>query len=102
MKALRHLNVHLASSQLTSDTRPAIWVYEEKEHHFEYRLWLVPDFDANRFRSLRVSRNYCPADVDRLVAWFQAEQREWGVDHLLFLAVCHYAAAIVSRYRLAA
>jgi hypothetical protein len=98
MRELRHLNVHLISSTLSRASRPAIW-HDQK---FDYEMWLVTNLDGPTFRTLHNAVRYAPADIQALINWFNREQAEWGADHLLFLAICAYSEAIVSRYHLAA
>jgi hypothetical protein len=98
VRELRHLNVHLVSSSLVHSSRPASYVIDGDRHDIDYTLWTIRDLTVDVLRTSRNAKYYTDVQQTDLVAWFNQNQEEWGVDHLILHAITMYAQEIVDRY----
>jgi hypothetical protein len=96
LRELRNVNFHLATVRITEDTKAAIWRFDGKDHELNYSLTLVDGFTLPTFMSLRNAKNYHRDSVSKLIDWFDLQQREWGVPHMIVVAVSQYADDLLS------
>jgi len=97
LRELRNVNFHLATIGITEDSKPVIWHFDGKDHELDYSLTLVDGFTFDQFMALRNAKYYDRPDVQTLIDWFAREQREWGVPHLIVLAVGQYSNDLLAR-----
>jgi hypothetical protein len=101
IRELRNFELHLHSSPLTKQSRQALWLPlgdSDEERSIEYQGWIIDDLTESQFRQLRNARHYQDDDIRRLVAWFNAAQREWGVHDLILRAIETFCMDIISHY----
>ena len=95
LRELRNVNFHLATTRISEDSKPVTWHFDGQDHHLDYSLTLVDGFTFEQFMESRNAKYYDPDDVRRIVDWFAREQKEWGVPHLIVLAVGQYADTLM-------
>ena len=78
VRLLRHANIHLAVSQVAQTSRPASW----NDQDFTFRIHYSPEIGSSIQRTEQ-SQKYEKSDMAMMIAWIQAEQMEWGLDHLI-------------------
>ena len=96
VRALRDMNVHLASSRLAQRSRPAVWPIKPDPVHFDFDLWVITELEPGALGN-RTGVSYASGDVQRLIDWFMPAQAEWGVHHLVRLAVLAYSREVLSK-----
>lgn len=101
LRELRNHELHLRSSPMSSATRNVLFRFgirpEDPPKEFELTIWFVEGVTVTSFKALRNACRYSNDDIVRLVEWFNAAQRKWGVNHLIWLAVHDYAREVISR-----
>jgi len=102
LRELRNVNFHLATSGIREDSKPVTWHFDGQDHHLDYSLTLVDGFTLDQFMASQNAKYYDPDDVRRIVDWFAREQKEWGVPHLIVLAVGQYADTLIAQLQRAA
>lgn len=101
MRVLRNLEIHLTSHQLSHSKKDVVMVVGETEHQTQTTVWTIDDLTVERFQRPRgVKEHYSSREIEAMVKWFNAAQRDWGVNDLLFRALCEWASAIVRTYSL--
>jgi hypothetical protein len=63
---------------------------------------VVSDLTVEKFNKLDNAKHYTQEDKKKMVDWFNEAQPDWGVEDLLFRAICELASWIVSTYALKA
>lgn len=101
MRVLRNLEIHLTSHQLSQSKKDVVMAFGETEHHTQTTVWTIDDLTVERFQKPRgVKDRYSPTEIEEMVKWFNVAQGDWGVNDLLFRALCEWASAIVRTYSL--
>jgi hypothetical protein len=80
---------------LASAKKPAYWIIDGEEHHFEYSVWSVTGVTLEAVSALRDARHYSADDLSALIGWFNVQQQEWGALHMLLLATRAYCEELV-------
>lgn len=103
MRVLRNLEIHLTSHQLSHSEKDVVMEFGGVQHQTQTTVWTIDPLTIERFcQPRRVKSQYSPTDIEAMVHWFNAAQRDWGVNDLLFRAICEWASAIVRTYSLRA
>ena len=95
-RELRNLEIHLHSATLTSAQKNAMFAGE----NVQIQIWVADDITEAQFKQLRNSKFYSNADIKRMLNWFNASQKEWGIADLIFRSVCEYGSNIIAKYGL--
>jgi hypothetical protein len=93
-RLLRHANIHLSASPLSSASRDAIWNGPSGTQEFVYDLLVAKGLETS-IRSTRDARMYEPTQLDAMIAWIVAEQDEWGIGHVVLRSAELYASAVL-------
>jgi hypothetical protein len=100
LRELRNHELHLRASPLSSISKPVSLVSvrqcESPPVELEIPIWYVDSITTESFQLLRNARYYQAEDLKQMVAWFNRAQKEWGICHLIWLAVNEYARIVVS------
>lgn len=86
VRLLRHANVHLTATTLTTAEKPAIWHGPTGLQDFSYRRFLAKDLDSS-IRATKNAARYSSTDLSAMISWVAAEQLEWGIQHVI-LGAC--------------
>ena len=104
VKALRNLETHLQSSDLSS-FETTYWFgpidKPEEGKEMNHVVWFINDITPTAFSMLRNAQRYDSDDVAKLLNWFNKAQKLWGVYELIRLAILRYSKQIIATYRLA-
>ena len=101
MRVLRNLEIHLTSHQLSHSKKDVVMEFSGVKHQTQTTVWTIDELTVERFCQPKgVKSNYSPKDIEAMVKWFNVSQGDWGVNDLLFRAICEWASAIVCRYSL--
>jgi hypothetical protein len=103
IRELRNFEIHLYSSRLSSHEVTAVMCGsypDDWSRTVTKPAWCIQDLTPSDFAKLRNARRYDPADVVRLLAWFNTAQRVWGVQDLVRLAIVRYCRLIMGYYGL--
>jgi len=101
MRVLRNLEIHLTSAKLSHSKKDVVAVVSEAEHQSQTTIWTIDYLTVEKFREpYKVSEHYSKPETESMVKWLNEAQYDWGVNHLLFRAICEWASAIVERYSL--
>ena len=92
LKQLRNMQFHLISSPLKAINHNVIWASKE----FEMQFWYVQDITMTEFDRLRNSNKYSISDKNKMINWFNENQRVWGINELILQAVTMYTEEIVA------
>ena len=101
IRELRNFELHLHSSPLTIQTRQAVYPAprdSEPENLVDYQSWIIDDLTERQFLTLRNAKHYRNDDVPRLVEWFNAAQRAWGIHDVILRAVETFCLDISACY----
>lgn len=95
IRELRNLELHLRTSELSSDEIPAI----SGDIEFDKQIWFVNDLEIEHvLNNLYNARYYDDDDLRKLIDWFNPAQRLMGIGELIRRAVITYARHIVNEY----
>lgn len=95
LKLLRHLNIHVKTSQTKS--HPVEFAVED--HRFEMNVYVITDLEATDLGMLQNGRKYSRADLDRAVRWFTSRQEHWGAGDLITMGINCLAEELCSHYQ---
>ena len=97
VRLLRNANIHLSATVLDHARRAASWDGPAGPQEFEYLLVLAKDVGAS-IHAVQSATRYPASDLAAMTTWLDAEQREWGIHHVVLrcaeLYASHLAAAI--------
>ncbi|MBL8466288.1 hypothetical protein [Methyloversatilis discipulorum] len=96
LELMRHLNVHVKSVQAERHTVEASF----REQSFDLDVQIVSNLDVQDLAALKNGKNYTPADLQRMVDWFQRVQVHWGAGYVVRFGIESLAELLCSHYRL--
>ena len=92
VRLLRHANIHLAVSQIDRWSREATW----QDQNFTFQIFYSPGIGSS-IRGTEQAAKYRADDLSKMIEWIEAEQMEWGLDHLVFKTSELYASNLFPR-----
>lgn len=95
VRLLRNTNIHLRASRLSQARRLAIWDCPDGPEEFEFQMFIVDNLEEEVRPTGK--RKYEPDELDRMISWLEAEQREWGIPNVIHRAAETYAKILVRR-----
>lgn len=90
VRLLRHANIHLAVSQIDRSPREATW----KDQDFTFQIFYSPGIGSS-IRGTEQAAKYRSDHLSKMIEWIEAEQMEWGLDHLVFKTSELYASNLL-------
>jgi hypothetical protein len=96
VRLLRHANVHLSATQLTTTERPAIWHGPTGSQEFQYLLFLATGLNKT-IRATDQATRYASNVIAAMIDWLEAEQARWGIQHVVLRAAETYAQELATR-----
>lgn len=103
IRELRNFEIHLHSSPLSPEKKSTLWgdfKNPDEAIQLETTIWVIDDLTEARFSKLRNAGRYDPADVSKLVSWFNSAQKEWGVHDLIQRAAEEFCCEMIAEYSL--
>lgn len=97
VRLLRHANVHLATSVLTKESRPAIWPSPDGEVSFEHTHYVIENLNST-VRKTNHSNAYKRADLSLMIQWLEDQQREWGIANAVHRVAELYATILFDHW----
>lgn len=96
LELMRHLNIHVKSAETDSIAINVSWGDQE----FEMTAYTISNLGYQDLASLRNGKDYLPADLQRMVAWFEKAQRHWGAGHVVRVGTEALANRLCKHYGL--
>ena len=90
LELMRHLNIHVKSSQAE---RVAV-AAKFDSHPFDLPIQVVSNLEAQDLIALRNGKHYAPSDLRQMVTWFNKAQLHWGAGYVVRLGVEAFAELI--------
>jgi hypothetical protein len=96
LRELRHLQLHVVTTTLSEENRPAIYAGQETTMKIE----IVPLTDLIEIKRLYNANRYDPAELDAAINCLNDAQLNWGIGDILQRGVQLYADLIINKYHL--
>lgn len=100
MRVLRNHEIHLTSHRLLRSEKDVEMVINGTRYQSQATVWTIDALTTKGFGDRKVKTRYSTSEIDSMVKWFNDAQNDWGVNDLLFRAICEWASAIVKTYSL--
>jgi hypothetical protein len=94
VRLFRHANIHLYSSKISRDSRPAVWNSSDGLQHFDFTLFIADNLESS-IRATGAANRYLEADLAPMITWLEAEQREWGIQNVILRAAEAYTRVLL-------
>lgn len=101
IRELRNLEVHLSHHRLVAHQRHLMLGridQPERAHAVTVDVWTLDGITVDSFSKLRNAKYYSRREIERLVAWFDSTQNEWGVDEIFLRAAQDYCRELAREY----
>src|SRR5712692_5742738 len=101
MRVLRNHEIHLTSHKMSHSPKQVEMVINGRTYQSQATIWTIDALTTKDFGDRKVKNRYTQSDIESMVKWFNDAQANWGVNDLLFRAICEWAASIVNNYSFA-
>lgn len=99
VREMRNAEVHLAPAQFASEERNLLWGRREDPDSampVQWRVHWIDNLDMRRFSALYNLRHYDGAEFANSLAWFDRNQKSWGIVEMVYRAMQHYGCELAA------
>ena len=97
IKELRNLQLHLSSVEINGFKKNLLWGRQDNPEDaipITKDIFFISNLEIADFISLRNYKRYDPIQFKNALAWFDTEQKKWGIAELLTQASYIYAQSL--------
>jgi hypothetical protein len=93
VRLLRHANVHLAVTHVSTSDRDAVWHGPDGPQEFKYTSMLAVDIEPS-IHATDGAKYYSATNLAAMLEWLRNEQDRWGIQNVILRAAERYASLL--------